>query len=377
MNNKSILKSAALLLSSVMLLTSCVKIEMRDSSVEDDIAEAEESTQLMLSPASKKYSVESAPETESKTEEKPEVIKFTFCGDISIGEDILTDAANRATDGKSYSFLKMYTGVYNAVSLADVAVCSYYPVYNDDGKPVSTPIESVGAVYDMGVDIVNTNKSAGISEYLSEYEITELGKESEATVIEYGGMNFAYLTLGGDDSSLSYKGSEYVSEIEYAEFVSDLSVVIVNWENGTTESEMKTVSQKIAEAGADIIVGNGSELCGIEWIDTGDGTLTLAAYSLGNLLADGDSTSELCGGILEFSVCYTSENIELSGVMLTPTFIHYTAESDVAGYQVFTLDSYNDELAATHAVEGINMDTVKSFVQGKIAAEFLPQQLRS
>ena len=62
--------------------------------------------------------------------------------------------------------------------------------------------------------------------------------------------------------------------------------------------------KKIAEAGADIIVGNGDNIGKIEWIDTGDGTLTLAAYSLGNILSPADDAQSLYGGILNLSVEY-------------------------------------------------------------------------
>ena len=350
-------------------LSSCIKIEMRESGAEQQ-AEAEESASLMLNQAVKKYTVESAPDTQvqnSQAEEEREVITISVCGDIVMDENIISDAANRATEGKSYSFLKMYTGVYNALSSADTAICTYSAAKNENGEPVNSPIESVGAIYDLGIDIVNADKSAGISEYLSEYELGELLPGSDALILEKNGLNISCL-------SLVEGSSDYAAEIEYADFVSDVVMVFIDWNDGTTDSEMKSTAIKLAEAGADIIIGNGKSLGGVEWLDTDDGTLTLAAYSLGNLIANSGEVSGLCGGILSFSVCYGNGSIEIDDVVLTPTLVHYTLDedSDPSGYQVFTFDSYRNELAGQHAVKDFSVEGLEAYIGRKVKSDFLP-----
>lgn len=368
-------KKLALILSAVLLasLSSCIKIEMRESNAEEQV-EAEESAPLMLTQATKKYTVESAPEAEAqniKAEEPREVVTFAVCGDIVMDENIITDAANRASEGKSYSFLKMYTGVYNALSSADIAICTYSAAADENGEMVQSPIESVGAIYDLGIDAVNTDKGAGISGYLEEYELNELLPASDAVILEKNGLNIACLSF--DEST-----SDYSADIEYADFVSDVVMVFVDWNDGTTEAEMKDTVRKIAEAGADVVIGNGRNLGGVEWLDTGDGTLTLAAYSLGHLLAASEDVSGLCGGILSFSICVGNGSIGIEDVLVTPTLIHYTSDeaSDPVGYQVFTFDSYRDELALQHAVKDFTVEGLEAYVGRKVKSDFLPSYLR-
>ena len=173
-------------------------------------------------------------------------------------------------------------------------------------------------------------------------------------------------------------GDKYKSDIEYADFMSDIVIVFVDWEENTAEMDKAAVMKKIAEAGADIIVGNGDNIGKIEWIDTGDGTLTLAAYSLGNILSTADDAQSLYGGILNLSVEYGDGSIELSNVSLIPTVTHYVASEseEVSGYQVFTFDAYNDELAGSHAVSDITMDKLKNSVKSVVSEDFLPDYLR-
>ncbi len=160
--------------------------------------------------------------------------------------------------------------------------------------------------------------------------------------------------------------------------MSDIVIVFVDWEENTAEKDKAAVMRKIAEAGADIIVGNGDNIGKIEWIDTGDGTLTLAAYSLGNILSTADDAQSLYGGILNLSVEYGDGSIELSNVSLIPTVTHYVANEseEVSGYQVFTFDAYNDELAGSHAVSDITMDKLKNSVKSVVSEDFLPDYLR-
>ncbi len=375
MNNKKV-KINLLLLAGIIAalsLTSCVEIEMRDADLyTKETGETEESAVRMLAPAEKENTVGTAPETEA--EEEPEnltTVHMSFAGRITTDEKVITDAANRASDGKSYSFLKMYTGVYNAINGADLSVCSYAPAKNEEGENIVPPVESIGALYDMGLDMVNTSSKVEIGEYLSEYEMVELGSDSEAEIEEINGLRFAFLSVGGD-SPVAATGDNMKSEVEYADFQSDVVVVYVNWDEGTKNADMKKISYDIASAGADIIIGNGSTLGGAEWLDTGDGTLTLAAYSLGNLVGTSESIEGLLGGVLELDVTANGEAIEISGASIIPTVVQYTADG---GYQVFSLKDYSDEISEKHAMDGVTRSRLESVVKKAVSAEFLPDWL--
>ncbi len=374
MNNK--VKRNLLLLAgiiSALSLTSCVEIEMREADLyTKETGETEEAAVRMLAPAERENTVGSAPETEA--EEEPEEltkVHMSFAGRITTDEKVITDAANRASDGKSYSFLKMYTGAYNSVNSADLSACTYASAKDEDGENIAPPVESIGALYDMGLDMVNTSSEVEIGGYLSDYDMVELGSESEAVFENINGLNFAFLSVGGK-SPVAATGESMKSEVEYADFQSDVVVVYVNWDEGAKSADMKKISYDIASAGADIIIGNGSTLGGVEWVDTGDGTLTLAAYSLGNLIGTSESIEGLLGGILEFDVTSNGESIEISGVSLAPTVVQYTADG---GYQVFGLRDYSDELSEKHAMDGVTKNRLASVVKKAVSAEFLPDWL--
>ena len=366
----SVVLSAVLLGSSA----SCVKIEMRNSDINSIEKEAEtsETAPQMLMQATRKNAVESIPveiEEETTPVVPKETLAISVCGDIIVDNSIISDAANRAGDGQSYSFLRMYTRIYSTLSSADLSLCSY-----KEAEDVDSPIESVGALYDLGIDAVNTGSAKDISSYLEEYNLYDINENSDSILINEGDLAIASLSLSEKDCM----GDKYKSDIEYADFMSDIVIVFVDWEENTAEKDKAAVMRKIAEAGADIIVGNGDNIGKIEWIDTGDGTLTLAAYSLGNILSTADDAQSLYGGILNLSVEYGDGSIELSNVSLIPTVTHYVASEseEVSGYQVFTFDAYNDELAGSHAVSDITMDKLKNSVKSVVSEDFLPDYLR-
>ena len=101
-------KLPALLLSGAMLLSlnSCGLMEMRDSYVETE--EAEETTGQMLAPAERVNQVIERPETEAVPEPAENTeLTVVLTGDVQVDTSILKDAADRAYDGQSYSFLTM------------------------------------------------------------------------------------------------------------------------------------------------------------------------------------------------------------------------------------------------------------------------------
>ena len=360
-------------LSVSLALSSCIRIEMRDSSTASDIDTTDEvdTSSQTLAQASRKNTLETS--TEESVEEVTEVnakdvLNISICGNITIDDSIISDASNRAGDGKSYSFLRMFTGIYNLVSSSDIAFGSY-----TEQDKTQLPDEAVGAVYDLGIDVLNIGNSSAF-DTADKYDITEVKEGSENIVINKNGLNIACLSVSGVD----YKDDKYQSEIEYSDFVSDIVIVFVDWGSDDSTADKSNVIYNIAQSGADIIIGNGSALGKIEWVDTGDGALTLAAYSLGNIITSSDNIDNLCGGILNLSVAYGGGTIELDDVTLNPTVIHYTNDdtTGLSGFQVFTFNEYSDEIAANHAVNNVSVDKLKDKVENIIDEDFLPDYLR-
>lgn len=360
--------SLALIAAGIMLLSSssCGMIEMRDSYQETEMVEG--SADVMLTQAERYNTVESMAETAPETEtKKTSKIKVALSGDIVIDDGIVTDAANRATDGRSYSFIRMFTGIYHAINTADVSFGSFSTADNPEGSESTTPIECIAALSELGYDVLDTTKAGDAADELSEYDIFDIdaSEDENFAVIEKDGVNFAILSL--DNGNID-------DSIEYADFVSDILIVSVNWDDSLSDADKHASAQSIAEAGADVIVGNDDELGGVEWLDTDDGTKTLVVYSLGNLICSSNDYTDLCGGILEFTVAVTGEIIELTDVVLRPTVVYYTAGN--SDYQLFALESFSDDLSSSHMTEGVNSENMISYVGGIVSSEFLPESLR-
>ncbi len=364
---------------SLLSMTSCGFIEMRDSYEETTKGEAD--TALMLAPAERVNEVEVrtdiVPETVIEEEAPKTVLTFTAAGDIRIDDAIIADAANRAAEGSTYSFLRMYSGIYRAVHDSDVAVGRYStassPVSAEDK---STPIESLAALAELGFEVLDTtgaDVSDDYSEDMTEYgignlHVSQTGEQGVYTV-EQDGITLAFLSTDGSSKNVLLK------TMDYAKSVGDVVVVSVDWKDGTTDKQKTNLTGILAGAGADIILGSDDTLGGAEWIDTGDGSPTLAVYSLGNFAATADTAETLCGGILSLDITLCEGEISLENACIEPIIMHYGAGS--RNYQIFKLSGYTSDISAMHAVEGLDIDVLADRVGEILDDEFLPSDFQN
>lgn len=360
---------------SMLSLSSCGIFEMRD--VEENVQMGESDTTLMLAPAERVNEVEVRSEEKNYTpiaEEVPKtVLKFTATGDIRIDEKIIADAANRATEGSTYSFLKIYSGIYRDIHDADLAVGGYPAAvspYACEDPAKTTPIESLAALAELGFDVLDTTGAEFTEKYseeMTEYGIDNLHaaqtEENAVHLVEQDGVTMALLATDGSEQD------KLVNNIQYADTVADVVVVSVNWGNETTETLRKNLAETIAEAGADIVLGSGDSLDGAEWIVTKDGTQTLAVYSLGNFVATADKAENLCGGILSLDITLCEGEITLENVVIEPILMHYTGDN--RNYQIFELNGYTEDISATHTLKELDVVSITEKV-GKILDGFLP-----
>lgn len=365
--NRIVKNALAGLTAGVLLLSSasCGMIEMRATA--SDSEPVEETAERMLEPAERKNSVETREETEATAPEEP-AAKLSFCltGDILVDDAIIRDAANRATDGKSYSFIRMYTGVFRNLSTADIVMGSYSAAdvpFGSNGEQ-KTPIESLAALSDIGYDVLDTSFVENDTAVMREYDVTAIAAQTDAQIIEQNGVAVSFIALSEADAD----------KVREAASASDMLIVSMNWSENVTDSERENIARDVALAGADVIVGDGSTLGAVEWLDTGDGSPTLVAYSLGNLLATSDDPYALCGGILEFTAEMTVDGVKLENAVLTPTVVRYTEEQK--DYQLVMLTDYTEELAAGHAVDGMTAENLLAYVRKTVTAEFLNPSLR-
>lgn len=394
---------AALLCVSSLLAfsaTSCGLVEMRDATSE--IQSRTETATPTLQQAERYSVIEEETETMPETEEIPEEemavrVSLAAAGGVRIDDSILSDAANRATEGKEYSFLSMYANIFPVIQNADMAMVTLQdPVGDDNG---CMPMDSVTALYDLGFDVINVagtdrleNAGAGLRttvDNVCTIDVLEIGAykddidAGDVRVLEQDGVRVAYVafteTVDTDTDGLILHDltdeANVSSIVTYADLVSDVVVVSVTWDEGsdsTVRDEQRSACRLLAEAGADIIVGNnGRGLQTAEWLTAEDGTQTLVAYSLGDLLSTGGDTKTTLAGVLTLDVVMNDAGeTTLENVQILPVVKHYTAGE--VGYQVTELSKYTADVAALHGLGNITVDALQSAVNGSLPAAFLP-----
>ena len=317
------------------------------------------------------YTVEEDPEEEP-------VVTFAIAGDILLDRFIISDAARKAGQGQTYSFLKTVSGIYMNLENADVTigfVSSAVQPANDTDPTHRTPGEALDTLSNAGYDVLNTlawNDDGGT---LAQYGISGLsiaeGGTNRLDITEKG-ITAALVAVGGEAYPI---GSDAVNaQLGKAKEESDIVIVMADWDPGMTSGEQCAAAYYMGEAGADIIIGTGERIGAVDWMDRLDGTKTLVAYSLGNLLSTSRNYENLTGGIFSFTVEKKNGETAVRNVVLTPTFTHL--ERARKNVQVFSLSAYRDDLAGTHYISGLSAEGLVSYVRSIVPAAYLLPEYR-
>lgn len=381
--------------------TSCNFLEMRDAT--SVISAREETVAPTLQQAERKSEVEKKndPSDTQNTEgiavdtETPfATVSIAISGGITADDDIRADAASRAREGQTYSFLTMYSGIYPLIQNADFAMTTMQgPIVASEPKDNEIPAEAVTAMRELGFDlidvagqypltgdalatslgVVNTEELMSIGAYRDSIDANDI------RVYEKDGVKIAFLSFvetSPEGESPVVPALSDMTAVEatvtYADLVSDVVVVSVTWD--AENNNRRPIAMQLAEAGADVIVGNGTKLEKAEWLDTEDGTKTFVAYSLGNLLSDGDTRAGIISGVLTMQVVANSDgSISLSDTEIHPIVTHFTDAGN--GYQVMEMEQYSNELAAIHMIKGLTQTSLREEVGKVISSDFLPAEL--
>lgn len=319
---------------------------------------------------------------------KYETITFAATGDNLIHSSIYNQAHRRSETG-GYDFIFPYRNVTDLISEADVAVINQETlICNDKYEPstypcFNSPTALGDHMIDIGFDVFTiannhtldkgTDGLNACLDYWQSKDVTVAGAYRNAEdkdnirTAEVNGIVFSYLSYTESLNGLSLPaGSELIigdandidgviADIKAAEEISDVCVVSLHWgvENSDIISEyQRSYAKQIADAGADIIIGNHPHvLRDIEMIQRDDGSEALCAYSLGNFISAQSVGQNLIGGVLQFSVTALADSGEqpvISDVKLIPIVTHYGANySDI---ELYKLSDYTPELAKNHGV---------------------------
>ena len=122
-----LLRSLAMILSVMMLLSGCISFRPNDGvgreTITPDVTEPPVTNPPVESDPAETTEppVTNPPETEPPAPPPEQRVSILAVGDNIIHEAVFTDAKNRASDGAEYDFVPMYTGVAERISAADIA----------------------------------------------------------------------------------------------------------------------------------------------------------------------------------------------------------------------------------------------------------------
>ncbi len=388
------------LLTRIYILTLCVSLLSFTScrKIDDTVPVYAGSAVMETAPYTSSVT-ETVPVTTVTEAPQPEYVTVSFAvtGDNLIHSSIY-EQANRRAGGDGYDFSEPYKNVEGIIRDADIAVINQETLICNGEFPPSTypmfnsPPELGDHMIDIGFDvftIANNHTldkgtdglSACLDYWESRPEAVVCGAyrdeedESRIRTLERDGVTFSFLSYTESLNGLSLPaGSPLVigrtddidlicSQIKQAKEISDVCVVALHWgvENSDIISDyQRTAARTLAEAGADIIIGNHPHvLRGIEEIEREDGTSALCAYSMGNFISAQSVGQNLIGGILLFDVTVCKENIPddyngpvIRNIELVPVITHY--DGNYGNIRLYPLSEYPRELADSHGVKNMS-----------------------
>lgn len=218
-------------------------------------------------------------------------------------------------------------------------------------------------VLDSGAEALNETiqavKAKGIS------IIGAYGSSADSTLIL--NLNGAQVAVLHYTQALSSTGKKQAKKLDYSavplgeiETISkdiaaakgagaQVVVVSLNW--GTTDKNepnkaQQQLAQQLADAGADVILGSGSQrVQAVEYLtgNRGDGSQhqTLVAYSLGALVTESRDTANISGMLLQLKMTYDegTKALAFDQVTYTPTYIWRYKSGGQYQYRVVASDS--------------------------------------
>lgn len=418
-----LVRSTALVLSVLFLLTGCVAFRPIDGVGRDTTAPVETNSPVTEPPVTTDpVDTTEPPQTQPPQTEpvvpdppKEERVSVLAVGDNIIHEAVFTDAKNRAADGAEYDFVPMYEGVAERIAAADIAFINHESPaagkeYGISGYPTfNSPREAVDALVEVGFDVINlannhildkrVKGARATVEYVQSLPVTELGvyldndDYNNLRITEVNGVRIAWLSFF-DLTILQYTpnmeniiiplmddDAKIQAAIADAKTKADFVIVSAHWgrEQPQVTKEQKRVATIMAEAGADVILGHHSHIIQpIVWHDNTDGSRTLIAYSLGNFISTQYYANNMIGGMLTFDVVKgDSGECALENIVFRPTVTHYSHNRD--GLQLYMLEDYTEDMTNLHGTTlksnpaPFTLEWIYSHVRSVIDEAFLPE----
>lgn len=331
-------------------------------------------------------------EPASEPEPEPSVVRLKSAGDNLIHNSIYEQAAARAENG-GYDFAYAYENIAGIVADADISTLNQETVIAPDYEPstypcFNSPPELAETMTSIGFDVFNAANNHVLDkgekglincltfwqENYPDYPVTGayLNKEDfdDLRLMEKNGLTFAFLGATELTNGLSLPaGSEVVlmestdeamlkARVESAREKADVVLINIHWGNEYTHTptdRQRDLAQKLADWGADVIIGHHPHvLQPVEMLTAADGRKVLTVFSLGNFISAQDRPARMVGGILDYTIRRETPDspIEITDVAFIPTVTHYDA--GFRNNRLYPLTAYTAELAQSHGVRGNN-----------------------
>ena len=314
------------------------------------------------------------------TVEEEKTVTLAAVGDALIHENILNSGKKK--DG-TYNYDAIFSNVKDYLANFDVKIINQETIFiNDSSKfagypSFGTPVEMGDAMRNAGFNVITcaTNHAydrgaKGIIntvDYWKQYEdsvlMTGIYKDQESydtiSVREYNGIKIAFLnytTLLNSGAKKEpyyirmYKESNAVKEIKEAKKIADFVIVLPHWGieyEHEPSDEQERMAKKLAEAGADVIIGCHPHVVQpMKVITTSDDRRVPCYYSLGNFVSNMFWFKCQLEGMAELTIVKWNGKTELKSAEYTPIVNHMN--SDDSKFTVYLLSDYTDDLYKDH-----------------------------
>jgi poly-gamma-glutamate synthesis protein (capsule biosynthesis protein) len=344
-------------------------------------------TYRLLSNDESETTVESTAEAPVANEEKApkdDYVRILATGDM-IPHDALNASAKQADS--TYDYLQFMDNMKPVFDTGDVNFCNQavlgagvefgitgYPVFN-------SPIEFSQDMNKVGCNLINTGSnhtndlgqaeidaSRAVWDDLDVLAVAGSNRsEEEKNKIAYfdvDGVKFAFLsyvtysnTAGETNYGITtYSDAFAQSQITEAKKNADIAIVSMRW--GTEYSpkinaDQDSISQKLADYGADIVLGHGPHVLEpVKKLSGSAGNTTYVWYSLGNFLNAQLESETLFNGFAVMDIDIESKQVSSIGYL--PLYMHYewTAEQKAqeelnarSGFEMYLLEDAAKPLA--------------------------------
>ncbi len=366
-------------------------------------------------------------ETTQPEDEKNKVISFIAAGDNLAHEAVFTYAktlADKHGYDKEYYFDPMYDGIKDTVKSFDIAMINQESQIRTDVSPegyprFSSPEELGQAVIDAGFNVIVSannhmldNGDDGLLNTLSYWKnksVVHVGIDRSSddgmdiAVFEKDGFKVAILayTTVINKASTAVPASKYAKytyysdeiaekQIKEAEKIADFVIVSMHWgdeDEFEPDSSQKKTAKKLANWGADAIIGHHPHVVQtIEWIETENGK-TLCVYSIGNFLSTMLYARNMVGMMVSFDIVTNGGEPYITNVKAIPTVTHYSPAPDGKGLEhrgdiaVYLMEDYTESMAKSHGCnenesKPVTLDKLKSYITENVPTEYLPDFLK-